>query len=264
MSENHDPNMQPEVDEPKSGPVLRAKRAIAITAVFFVVQILICMVVGIGVCLYVVVSQGTSNATLLADAIKKAMLPAALAGQAIAVWVAFRMTRRVLPGPIEGGSLAPIGWRKVVASETAMAALAGCLISLVYLFVLVKISPPVEGQNCGPLAAAALTGGWQRHLWAILALFLAPPIEEFIFRGILLEGLSNSVGALAAAGMVTFAFVIVHISEMLTYWPAWVAIGLVASTTLFFRLKTRSLVPAICVHAGYNLVLVVTVYAQAG
>jgi membrane protease YdiL (CAAX protease family) len=110
------------------------------------------------------------------------------------------------------------------------------------------------------LATSALAGGWQRHLWAFLALVLAPPIEEFVFRGVLLEGLSKSIGALAAAGIVIFAFVIVHVSETLTYWPAWAAIALLAGAALFFRLKTRSLVPAIAAHVGYNLVQVVCAY----
>ena len=159
--------------------------------------------------------------------------------------------------------MASVGWRKAVPFETAMAALTGCGLSLFYIFVLVRISPATVGQHMGPLATSAVTGGWPRHLWAILALFLAPPTEEFVFRGVLLEGLSNSIGVKAAAVIVTVAFVFVHVTETLAYWPAWAALSLVAGAALFFRLKTGSLAPAIGVHFAYNLGLVVVSYAGA-
>jgi membrane protease YdiL (CAAX protease family) len=248
----------------KAGPVLRARRAIAVTVAFFVVQFFVGIVVGVAAGVYAMVAQGKADASTLASAIGRVMLPSAIAGEAVGAMVAFWMTRRVLTGPIDGGSLAPVGWRKALAFETAMAALAGCLLSLIYVFILVRISPPNEGQAYGPLATATLGGGWPRHLWAFLALVLAPPIEEFVFRGVLLEGLSNSVGVRAAAAMVTVAFIATHFSEALAYWPAWAAIALLASAALLFRLKTRSLIPAISVHAAYNLGLVITVYAGSG
>jgi membrane protease YdiL (CAAX protease family) len=94
-------------------------------------------------------------------------------------------------------------------------------------------------------------------------LVLAPPIEEFVFRGVLLGGLSNKLGIRTAGIIVTLVFVLVHASETLGYWPAWVGVALLASAALLVRLRTRSLMPAIGVHAGYNLCLVITVYAGA-
>ena len=247
---------------PEAVPALRAKRALAILAMFLVAQVAVAAVVGIGIGLHAVVTHGKADASILANALKSAAMPAAVLGQVVAAWVVFWMTRRVLAGPVNGGGLAPVGWRKAGKVETLLGLLAGCVLALFYLFVLVRISPPAEGQPCGPLVMAAINGGWQRHQWAIIAL-LAPPIEEFVFRGVCLEGLSNSFGVKAAAIVVTIAFVAIHVTEALTYWPAWMGITLMGGVALFLRIKTHSLVPAIGAHLGYNLVMVVTVYVRS-
>ncbi|MBW8890378.1 MAG: CPBP family intramembrane metalloprotease [Fibrobacteres bacterium] len=247
-------------DVPIARPVLRVKRAVAIIAAFFLVQIFTGSCVAIGEVVYLVVFQGTSDRTLLANAIRRIMLPTAIVSEIASALVVLWMTRRFLTKPGNGGGMAAIGWRPARVSETSLAVLAGCLISLTYLFVLVRIHPPTAGQHWGPMVTAALAGGWSLHYWVILILACAPPIEEFLFRGILLEGLTNSFGIKVAAVIVTSAFVLLHASETLSYWPAWLGIALSAAMDLFFRLKTRSLIPAIGVHFGHNLVLVISAY----
>ena len=107
---------------------------------------------------------------------------------------------------------------------------------------------------------SALAGGWPRHLWAFFALFLAPPIEEFIFRGVLFTGLSNKFRVPTAALIVTLVFVLMHATEALSYWPAWMGLTLLGSATILFRHKTGSLLPAIGIHASYNFSMVATAY----
>jgi membrane protease YdiL (CAAX protease family) len=249
---------------PSGSPTLAGWRAVAITVVFFVVQVVMGIALGIGVGVHVAITGGGQDtASRMADTLGRAMLPAALAGVVLGAFVAFRMTRRTLHGPISSGALAPIGWRPAPVSQTAMAVLVGCLLSVLYMFVLARISPPTEGQPWGPLATAALSGGWPRLLWALLALVVAPPIEEFVFRGVLLQGLSQSLGVPRAAVIVTAVFVLAHASEALAYWPAWVGVILFSIAAVLFRLRTRSLVPAVAVHAAYNLGLVVAVFAGA-
>jgi len=122
---------------------------------------------------------------------------------------------------------------------------------------------PTAGQSYGPLATAAQLGGWQRLLWAIIALLLAPPIEEFIFRGVLFSGVSNSIGVFFSAVITTLIFIVIHIPEAQYYWPTLIGIGALSIATIFFRIKTKSFIPAIAVHFSYNLVIVVTVYLHA-
>jgi len=248
---------------PSGRPALKGWRAVAITVVFFVVQIVIGVALGIALVVYVAASGPAAGASSrMADALRPAVLPVALAGSVAGAIVAFWMTRRTLRGPISSGVLASIGWRPSAVSDAAMAALVGCLLSGFFVFVLARISPPAPG-HVGPLATAAASGGWPRLLWAFLALVIAPPIEEFVFRGVLLEGLSQSLGGRNAALIVTAVFVAAHASEALAYWPAWAGITLMSVAALFFRVRTRSLVPAVSVHAAYNLVLIIAVFVGA-
>ncbi|HJX26769.1 MAG TPA: CPBP family intramembrane glutamic endopeptidase, partial [Thermoanaerobaculia bacterium] len=110
-------------------------------------------------------------------------------------------------------------------------------------------------------SAAAAAGGLSRIAWAVLALAFAPIVEEFLFRGLLLYGFTSSWGASAAAVAVTVLFVLLHLPETINYWPAIVAVSMLAIGTLAARQRTGSLFPAAALHLTYNLVLVVAVFA---
>lgn len=245
-----------EARTPKVAHVLGAKAALGIAALFFVVQVLAGVGVGIAAGVYLGFTDGATDSESVTELMAPLTLPIGILGVVLAGLFAFRITRRFLPGAIAQGALASLGWRSSPASQISKAAFAGCVLAVLYLAIVV-VSPPTEGQQVGPLAAAAGAGGWSLVLWAILALLLAPPIEEFIFRGVLLCGLSNALGVRTAAVIVTILFMMVHATEALGYWPAWVGIGGLASTVALIRIKTDSLGPAIAAHAGYNLVLVV-------
>jgi len=260
MMDESESGVQAEAPAPGTERSMGAKRAIAIAVVYFLAQLLIGIGFGIAAGVYLGITLGETDPAIISEAMVPLTLPISMFGVVVAGLIAFRMTRRTLRGPIGRGALASLGWRPSAASGIAVAMFTGCALSLVYLLILVQASPPAEGQQWGPLATAALSGGWQRILWAILALALAPPIEEFIFRGVLLSGLSSAIGIRTAALIVTVVFVMVHATETLGYWPAWVGLGLLASAVILFRIKTESLLPAVAVHTGYNLVLVLTAY----
>jgi membrane protease YdiL (CAAX protease family) len=111
------------------------------------------------------------------------------------------------------------------------------------------------------LAQAATAGGAARVLWAVLALAVAPPTEELLFRGVLYGGLARSWGARAAAVATTVLFVALHATEIGRFWPGWAVISALGALALRARLKTGSLVPAIALHAAYNMGLVLVAYA---
>jgi hypothetical protein len=74
-------------------------------------------------------------------------------------------------------------------------------------------------------------------------------------------GLCRSWGQIVAAGCVTLLFIGGHATEILTYWPAIVAIGLLALGTMTARMTANSLGPAMAMHAAYNLGVVIWVYS---
>ena len=240
-----------------------ALRAIVITVVFFLVQFMVGIGMGAVVGVYLSFTHGITEPSTMSAAMAPFIMPISIAGVIVAGLITFRMTRRTLRGPIGEGALAPIGWWPSDTTRIFTAALTGCVLAFVYLAFIVPSHPPAEGQQFGLLAASANAGGWSRFLWAFLALIVAPPIEEFLFRGVLFSGLSDAIGTYAAALIVSFTFVAMHAKEALVYWPVCAALCMLAGTTLLFRIRTKSLLPAVAVHVGYNFVLVASVYLHA-
>ncbi len=197
----------------------------------------------------------------MADFAAQFDMPVAIVSLMISALIIFQMTRRSLPGPIGEGAFVSLGWRASPGSYVLLAGGIGALIAVGYVFILTPAVPPVEGQSWGPMAMAADAGGWQRFFWAVLALLVAPPVEEFVFRGILFSGLSGAIGTIFSAIIVSFLFVILHVLEAIHYWPIWVAIISLAILTIILRIKIKSLLPCLAAHFTYNLVLVIIVYA---
>jgi len=243
-------------------PLISAKRAIVIGVVYFLAPVLFGICLSFVVGMYFAATQKGADFADLSDAMAPLMLPIGLLSMVVAGLVVFWMVRRTLNGPVAKTALVSLGWRASSLSNIAIAMATGCILSLIYLFFLTPLSSPAEDQEWGPLVTSAMAGGWQRILWAIFALSLAPPIEEFVFRGVLFSGLSNTIGVPIAAFIVTIAFVLAHASEAQHFWPAWVGISLLACATVILRIRTGSLLPAIAAHACYNLVLVLAVFYQ--
>lgn len=152
-----------------------------------------------------------------------------------------------------------LGWTTAPWSELRLACGVGALVGIAYLYFVTEVLPLQQGARLGPLAQMASQPGVSFASWVVLVLLLAPPLEELLFRGVLLTGLTRSWGLPAASLVVTGLFVLVHLPETGAYWPAILAIGLVGVGTLAARLLSRSLAPAIALHAAYNLVIVLGV-----
>jgi membrane protease YdiL (CAAX protease family) len=192
--------------------------------------------------------------------IERMLEPAILVGgtvsaTALAVLVLLAMVRRRLRESSPERPLAPVG--VVGAPRRAILAAVGQAVVVVIAFVLVARFLPRPPQEPGPLQRLAQAGGWSRAGWALLAVLVAPPSEELVFRGVLYTGLARSWGAVAAGILTTLTFTAFHITEIRGYWPAWVIIGLVGALLLRARVKSGSLVPGIALHATYNAGLVV-------
>lgn len=239
-----------------------AGKVIFITIAFYLAQAVVGFVVGIIAVVYNTAAGGRLTPTMTPQ-IQRSLMPlAAMLGLVAGGLAVLLLTRRMLRRSGLQGGLASLGWRSARSREVAVGLCAGVALAGFYLFLLVRIFPPASGQKWGPMATAAAIGGWQRALWAITAL-LAPPIEEFVFRGVLWSGLRRSFGATVAGLLVTALFVCSHAMEALSYWPAWLSIAALGVTTVSLRAQTGSLVPPLAVHAAYNVCLVWTVYFVA-
>ena len=106
------------------------------------------------------------------------------------------------------------------------------------------------------LTKLILTPGLPQLAWFALALLVAPPIEELLFRGVLYGAYRRALGPARAAVVVTAIFVLFHLGQIATFPPYALGIGGLAVAALWWRLRTAAVGPAMVVHFGYNLVIV--------
>jgi membrane protease YdiL (CAAX protease family) len=192
------------------------------------------------------VSSSATPALLILSGVVSAL--AALALARLWAWPLVRDT-----------SEAGLGLTSARRHHIVFSAGAGVVIGALFLSVVTWVVPQDPGTPAGPLATAAM-GGWpNRMAFAVLALLFAPVVEEFFFRGLLLKGFTSSWGPRVGAVVVTALFVLSHLTETFRYWPATVAVTVVGIGTVLARTASRSLGPAVALHASYNLVIVVSV-----
>jgi membrane protease YdiL (CAAX protease family) len=242
-----------------SPPVFGARRALALFAAFLGIQVVVAVVVAV----YAAAAALRSGAPPGPDGISidpRVTLAAALGGTALGGGVVLALARRMLPATPTAPALADLGWARASARDCGRAALTG--LGLVVLFVAVGRFLPEPRHGLGPLAGAAQRGGGLRVAWALLAVAIAPPVEELVFRGVLYSGLARTWPPGRAGFVTTMIFVAMHATEIGAYWPAWIAIGALATAALRARVASGSLVPAVALHASYNLGLVLAVYAH--
>lgn len=144
--------------------------------------------------------------------------------------------------------LVPASWLSILGGG-----LTGVLAGLAFV-VLTAFYVSTQGhepQATGPLSQMTQTSSGL-VVWVIVALLLAPPVEELVFRGVMLAGLCRSWGTTAGAVAVTAIFGLMHIGEAGAFPPAMLVILAMGGMCAWFRLKTGSLLPSWALHTGYN------------
>jgi len=162
------------------------------------------------------------------------------------------LVTRSMTGPLRAGgrfALRPGSVRQLLAGAGT-----GALLGLL-LVALTRLVPPTALDTPLTRLASSETGYWALLL---VALVLAPPIEEFVFRGVLYEGLRARMPAAAAMLVVTVLFTALHATELVHYPPGFLLIALLSVATLLLRAATGSLFPAVAAHLVYNAVAVVS------
>lgn len=96
-------------------------------------------------------------------------------------------------------------------------------------------------------------GPWQAAMLFLAAAILAPLMEETAFRGILLPAVSRALGSVFFGIVISsFLFASIH-PQGIAGWPPLMGIGAVCAALTY---QTRSLVPAMVVHAIHNGLIV--------
>ncbi len=249
--------------EPVLAPArLTARRAVLILLAYFAAQLV--AAVGVMVAVSGYYTPRIHDARELAARVRTvSVLPAAVAGILLGALIVVRMTRRSFPDQPRADAFRAIGVSRARPRDLAASAALGLAMSLLYVLVLSRLA--VEPTKpLGPLVEAASRPGWQRDLWSVMAICFAPPIEEFLFRGVLFQGLTTAWGTMVSATTVTVLFSLFHLPETVSYWPAIIAVTIMAVIAMTVRLKTGSIGPSIALHAAYNAGLVLCVYTGIG
>jgi membrane protease YdiL (CAAX protease family) len=172
-----------------------------------------------------------------------------------AVWVT-TFTWRYAKSWLHEAGATGIAWRASLRRDGyGVAALLA--VALVMLVTTVEhFLPPNPSQLTGPMQQLSTSHGLPHVLFIIMAVAIAPPLEEFIFRGVAFAAVARGFGTVMAVSTTTLAFVLLHAADKIHYWPGFLLVGCLALAAVFLRLRYRSLWPGILMHACYNGLLI--------
>ena len=187
--------------------------------------------------------------------------PSLLLSYVLAALLLPRLLKSVLGGVSWTGVVRRVSGPVGSLRTNLFAAALGLGIAAFFIRLGPHFGPPPRPIVHSPVRILLIDTGWRRFMWALTAVLLAPPVEEFVFRGVLLEGISRSFGVVASGVVVTVLFVAGHLLSSRLWLPAMASIATAAVAALGIRLWTKSLVPAVALHAAYNFGLVVSIYA---
>ncbi len=182
--------------------------------------------------------------------------PAGLAGMLCAGAFLWFAVRALGSERLHDTSELGIAWVRGEGTSLWLGSGAGALVAAVTLVSALVWFPPEPGQPLGPITELTATPGPGRIYVGVIALALAPLLEELVFRGVLFAGLSASWGRAPAALVTTLIFVALHATELHFYPAAGFGIVALGTLTLWLRIRFGALGPAVAAHATYNAVLV--------
>jgi membrane protease YdiL (CAAX protease family) len=159
---------------------------------------------------------------------------------------------RLGPARLRDGAATGIAWRRAAGGAYLTAVLFAALIILTVV-ILVHVFPPnMAAVRNMPSAKVFGAPGWPAAILVLLAVFLAPPVEEYVFRGGVFAALASRVSPFWAGVLTTAVFMAVHAPEKIYYPAGFIDVGLMAAAAAWMRVKFGSIRPGILLHVLYN------------
>lgn len=227
---------------------LRPGDALKVLAAFLTAQLAVWIVAVLFAVLPVQEANAKAEATAAVLRVFPVALPLSMLASALAVFLLTRrFSRRAGAPPARLAFALELADRRTLLLAAGAGVLLATLLGVLSIFA---AAPDLENQ--GLLAQALSSGPVGRIAFGLTAVLLAPPIEEYVFRGVLLGTLLPTTGPFAGAALSGTAFWMLHAAEWSHYWPA--ALGIASMTVLVtvLRLRTRSIMPGIGAHMFYN------------
>ncbi len=134
---------------------------------------------------------------------------------------------------------------------------AAFLGGMAYLFffskVLMHIFPPDPFAVPHPANIINFAPIWWKIIFAVTVVTIVPISEEFMFRGVLYQGIINSWGKFVSAICVGAVFVLLHPDTIKSgYWITHLALYLFPIFMVLIREITGALFGSIMAHSGFN------------
>ncbi len=241
--------------------VPRAGTAMLVFLAFFGTQLAGFLLVGVIAGVYAGVSgvDGTDPEALrmaIEPFILYSMLPVFL----ISGLPVMAITRSKAADAIHDGSSTGVGWLPAPPLALLGSLVLGALFAFGCLCLYGTVFTDIKPDAGSPIAQMASIGPLARLLLGLMVVLVAPLLEEVIFRGVMLAGFARSFGLPAAIFICSGLFVAVHAPELMRYPPGTIGIAGLALLAMWLRLKTKSVFPAMAVHAGYNGLLVALMF----
>ncbi|HEX5354182.1 MAG TPA: CPBP family intramembrane glutamic endopeptidase [Rhodanobacteraceae bacterium] len=147
-------------------------------------------------------------------------------------------------------------------SDYLIAVVSGVLLLFLggFLTQVLAHGHPVH-QDISVLFAKAAPG--LQILLLLMAVCAAPFVEELVFRGVLLSGLMRRMPAGWAILISALIFGCAHLPDFKFAWYAIPALVIMGLALAWMRLRSRSLWPAVTLHATNNLVATVVWFLAA-
>ncbi len=149
-----------------------------------------------------------------------------------------------------------IGWLPVKRSALTFGVMSGLGLSLLYLVLASLWFPPPTDLVDNPINKMLASSGVLLIMACVLMVGIAPIVEEYVFRGVMYKGFEQSWGPVPAACLVTTLFVLMHVPQTQYYPFAWSTLACLSLLTVWLRIRTHSIFPAIACHMAYNGTLV--------
>lgn len=243
---------------PVASPTLNAGRAFAVLGLTLGAQILVGIVIGmVAVFVWMAMGKNLIDREKLQEFTQSIVGPANVIALLIGGVVTVVASWRLLPrAELHDSAPAGAAWRVGARKDLLVSLGMGIAIGAVYLLIAHALSFYWPPKEAGPISSMPHRGGFMLVAWIVMAVLLAPPSEELLFRGVFYGGLRRSWGAGLAALITTFIFCAMHVPELMHFPPGILGIAGMAVAALVVRLRFGAIGPAVAVHLGYNSALV--------
>lgn len=148
------------------------------------------------------------------------------------------------------------GWNLCKASHITKGALTGILLASTLIFTQNNFAG--HGISNGLATIRNIWGFQFGVLLLILRILISTPIEELLFRGILLGILNKKFGLFYGALISTILFILIHLP--INGWWEIFTYSVVSICAVYLRYRSKSVSPCIAFHLVYNIFIVFALF----